>query len=113
MQESCYKKLHECTLQGKQPPREIEGKPQFLLAFSMFFVVFVLEVRYYFQKVFLSSYVLIFFLKILGNTKLPLYGRNILRPKLMKLTLVARKIIVHNSSQPGSMADDLRNSPLQ
>lgn len=30
----------------------------------------------------------------------------------MKLTLVARKIIIHNSNQPGSMAEDLRNGPL-
>uniref|UniRef100_A0A2A4IWF1 Uncharacterized protein n=1 Tax=Heliothis virescens TaxID=7102 RepID=A0A2A4IWF1_HELVI len=48
--------------------------------------------------------------KILANTKLPLYGRNILKPKLIKLTLVARKIIMH--SQSSAMAADLRNGPL-
>ncbi|CAG4991464.1 unnamed protein product [Parnassius apollo] len=48
---------------------------------------------------------------ILANTKLPLSGRNILKPKVMKLTLVARKIIMHSSAHT-AMAADLRNGPL-
>ncbi|XP_030019778.1 uncharacterized protein LOC115439875 [Manduca sexta] len=49
--------------------------------------------------------------KILANTKLPLYGRNILKSRLVKLIRIARKMIVHNSGNPSSMVDDLRNGP--
>ncbi|XP_050549327.1 uncharacterized protein LOC118271403 isoform X2 [Spodoptera frugiperda] len=49
--------------------------------------------------------------KVLANTKLPLRGRNILKPKVLKLTLVARKIIMYSSDNT-VMAADLRNGPL-
>ncbi|KAI5645811.1 yqaJ-like viral recombinase domain-containing protein [Phthorimaea operculella] len=50
--------------------------------------------------------------KILSNTKLPLGGRNMLKPKVSKLTVVSRKIIMHNAGNPNNMRKDLKNGPL-
>ncbi|XP_049881815.1 uncharacterized protein LOC126377858 isoform X1 [Pectinophora gossypiella] len=47
--------------------------------------------------------------KIIGNTKLPLFGRKILKPKLQKLTAVSRKIIME--ADHNSMREDLKNGP--
>ncbi|XP_041988658.1 uncharacterized protein LOC121740029 [Aricia agestis] len=47
--------------------------------------------------------------KILANTKLPLLGRKILKPKVQKLTAVARKIIIHGDRN--TFREDLNNGP--
>lgn len=47
--------------------------------------------------------------QILANTKLPLLGRKILKPKVQKLTAVARKIIIHGDRKV--LREDLNNGP--
>lgn len=49
--------------------------------------------------------------QIVNNTKLPILGRNLLKAKLTKLTIVARKIIMHNSKNQNAMRKDLSNVP--
>ncbi|XP_063393385.1 uncharacterized protein LOC134678669 isoform X2 [Cydia fagiglandana] len=47
--------------------------------------------------------------KILTNTKLPLLGRNMLKPRIENLTIVTRKVIIHCHKDPNRLRKDLKN----
>ncbi|XP_063376826.1 uncharacterized protein LOC134664153 isoform X3 [Cydia fagiglandana] len=49
--------------------------------------------------------------KILPDTKLPLYGRKMLKARLSKLTTISRKIILHHAGNRLAMRNDLQYGP--